>query len=373
MAGPANLVVNILGSAKGLNKALNDAGKKTKGFAKGVKVGAAAGAAAVVGLGAVLIDAVQAAAAEEQAIKKLNSAVNRLKGGVKVNKEELDKWITRLAYASTASDDTLRPALARLIDATGNLKTAQNLLRTSLDLSTASGKPLETVTTAVGKAINGQKTALLKLFPELVKVNDKSKTGADLVAILAGKYKGADKAANNTATGGLQTLQEVFDDMKETLGAQLLPKVKEFTDWASSKEGQKSIEDITNLVEDLGTAIANVAGFLQDAGNKWEEFDRKVRRGTSYEWLYGDTPASGASPIERWTGRDWPGGAPNYKPNATGGIRPTTIVVQTIDPAAAGRAVRTALNTDNLRTGRTSTPLGTTAQRTGFYRNGGVV
>lgn len=372
MAGPANLVVNILGSAKGLEKALGKASKGTKGFAKGIKVGAAAGAAAVVGFGAVLFDAVKAAAEEEVAVTKLNSAVNRLKGGVKVNKEELDKWITRLAYASTASDDDLRPALARLVDATGNLKTAQGLLTTSLDLSTASGKPLETVTTAIGKAVNGQKTALLKMFPELVKVNDKQTTGAELVQILANKYVGADKAANDTATGGLNTLSEVFSDIQETLGVQLLPKIKEFGDWASSAEGQKSIEDITNLVADLGTAISNVAGFLQDAGDKWTEFDRKVRSGTSFEWAFGDTPASGASPIERWTGRDWPGGAPNYRPESMGGRSPT-VIVQTLDPAAAGRAVRQALSTNDLRTGRTRPPQGQTAQRTGFYRTGGLV
>jgi len=371
MAGPANLVVNILGSAKGLEKALGKASKGTKGFAKGIKVGAAAGAAAVVGFGAVLIDAVKAAAEEEVAVTKLNSAVNRLKGGVKVNKEELDKWITRLAYASTASDDDLRPALGRLVDSTGNLKKAQGLLTTSLDLSTASGKPLETVTTAIGKAVNGQKTALLKLFPELVKVNDKSTTGAELVQILADKYKGADTAANDTATGGLNTLSEVFGDIQETLGEKLLPKIKQFGDWASSKEGQKSIEDITNLVGDLGTAVSNLAGFLQDAGDKWAEFDRKVRSGTSFEWAFGDTPASGASPIERWTGRDWPGGAPNYRANSMGGRSPT-VIVQTLDPASAGRAVLQALSTNDLRTGRTRPPQGRTAQRTGFYRTGGL-
>jgi hypothetical protein len=372
MAGPANLVVNILGNAKGLEKALKTAGKNTKGFAKGIKIGAAAGAAAVVGFGAVLVDAVKAAADEEVAVTKLNTAVNRLKGGVKVNKEELDKWITRLAYASTASDDTLRPALGRLVDATGNLKTAQGLLRTSLDLSTASGKPLETVTTAIGKAVNGQKTALLKLFPELAKVNDKTTTGAELVRILAEKYKGADQAANNTAQGGLNTLSEVFGDIQETLGEKLLPKVKEFSDWASSKDGQKSIEDITNLVADLGTALSNLAGFLQDAGDKWEAFDRKVRGATSFDWAFGDTPASGASPIERWTGRDWPGGAPNYRPQSVGGPRPT-VIVQTIDPAAACRAVRQALNTDAVRTGRSQIPQGRSAVRTGYYRNGGIV
>lgn len=402
MAGPANLVVNILGSAKGLNKALKDAGKKTKGFAKGVKVAAAGAAAALGALGGILITSIQAAIAEEQAQAKLASSILRVKGSTKATTAAVEKWIDTIKIGSTFSDDELRPALGRLVDSTNNVKRAQSLLKVAMDLSVASGKPLDTVTSALSKAYNGNKTALLKLFPELVKVNDKTKTGRDLIDALGKKYKTADENASNTAAGGLQDLQDVFNDLQETIGTQFLPYLKDFTKWAKSKEGKQTIDNLTKVVEGLADAFIKVVGGIDEviigfqsirAFFKSKEYSQlldviKFVNPVLYQALKGTRPSNPrplADLLNDVVNGPGPSGRANNtrnRPAQNGGAvattdvgagRPVTVIVQTIDPAAAGRAVRQALNTDAVRTGRSQVPQGRTAVRTGFYRNGGVV
>ena len=402
MAGPANLVVNILGSAKGLEKALKNAGKKTKGFAKGIKI-AAAGAGAALGiLGGILISSVKAAIDEEQAMSRLSSAVLRVKGSTKATTVAVENFIDAIKIGSTFADDDLRPALGRLVDATNNVKTAQSLLKVGMDLSVASGKPLETVSTALGKAYNGNKTALLKLFPELNKVNTSSKTGRDLIASLATKYKTADENASNTAAGGLQDLQDVFHDLQETIGLKFLPYLKDFAKWAKSKEGKETIANLTTIVEGLADAFIAVVGGIDEvligfksikAFFSSQEYSDlldiiKFVNPVLYAGIRGtrpDNPRPLADLLDNIVNGPGPSGRANdgrARPRPNGGAvattglgagRPVTVIVQTLDPGAAGRAVLQALSTNDLRTGRTRPPQGRTAQRTGFYRSGGLV
>ena len=373
MAGPANLKVNIIANAKGLSKTYKEAEKKTKNLGKGLKTAfAAIGTAAVVGFGLV-VASIRAAIEEQKSVKLLDDAILRLKGTTQAQADAVEVWIDKIKRASTFTDDDLRPALGRLINATGRLTTAQRLLGTAQDLAVASGKPLETVTIAVSKAVNGNKTSLLKLFPELVKVNDKTKTGADLVKILGDKYKGADKSASDTAAGGLKKLSETFTDIEETLGQKFLPYLEDFSTWAQSKDGQETIDNITAAVVALADAFIKVTGGIDEtiigfrsigAFFSSKEFQDVLNFG---QYLGLGPPPGGSVQSNAPSFGDLldnivngpapkpPGNfhADTYQRPAGGrqATQSVTINVQTLDPAAAGIAVRRALNTDAIRQG----------------------
>lgn len=373
MAGPANLRINIFANAKQVGKELNKTKKKFDGFGKGLKV-AGAGIGAAVGAGfAVIIDSVRKAAEEEEDIRRLQTAIEKAGGAFADSTPKIVAWVDEIKRSSTFTDDELRPALANLTNATGDVAEAQGLLTTSMDLSVASGKPLETVSDAVGKAANGQTTALKKLFPELNTQENKNKTGAQLLQILGDKYKGADTAATNTTKGGLKLFSESIDDLQEDLGTLLLPYLQDFTDWASSPEGKKTLEDIADVVEELAKAFIAVAGGIDDTiiGFKsiaaffkskeyslWLDF-LKFTNPIAYAALRGTRPDNprplrdlldevvNGVPVPRaprqskqQDERD------SYRTSST-----TVINISTIDPAAAGVAVRRALNTDSTRRG----------------------
>jgi hypothetical protein len=359
VASPANLRINIFADTKKLKKGLDDAKNKTKTFSlKSIASFAAIGTAATLAFD-VVKDAINGAIEEQDQVDKLNGALGRLAGGLVINKDAVNDWVTALGLATDQTDDSLRPALTRLLDATGDLTTAQSLLMISTDLATASGKPLETVVNAVAKAQNGNKTALIKLFPELSKVNDKTKTGADLVKYLGDKYKGTSSEATKTAKGGLATLDEAFDNVKETLGGALLPYLSTFAAYLQSPEGQKALSDFMEKLENIATSIGNAADDVDEFKRRMEDLGDWAKR--NEKWL--NLLAFITNPIYA-TGlniggtRDSLNNAFDNYGGSYGGIypnsamRPSTVInIQTIDPAAAGVAVRRALNTDTTRRG----------------------
>lgn len=372
MAGPANLRINIFANAKQVGKELNKTKKKFDGFGKGLKV-AGAGIGAAVGAGfAVIIDSVQKAAEEESDIRRLQTAIEKAGGAFAGTTDDIVAWVDQIKRSSTFTDDQLRPALANLTNATGDVAEAQGLLTSAMDLSVASGKPLDAVSVAIGKATNGQTGALKKLFPELNTQANKNKTGAELIQILSDKYKGADTQATKTTKGGLKLFSESIDDIQEDLGEKLLPYLQDFTDWAASPEGQKTIENIADVVELLAEAFIKVAGGIDETiiGFKsiaaffkskeyslWLDF-LKFTNPVAYAALRSTRPDNprpladllrevvNGVPVSRPPQSKMRDERDSYRTSST-----TVINISTLDPAAAGVAVRRALNTDTTRRG----------------------
>ena len=378
MAGPANLRINIFANAKQVGTELTKTKKKFEGFGRGLKT-AGVGIGVAIGAGfALIVDSVKKAVEEEDDIRRLQTAIEKAGGAFADATPKIVAWVDEIKQASTFTDDELRPALSNLVNATGDVTTAQTLLTTAMDLAVASGKPLDVVSVAIGKAANGQTGALKKLFPELNTQANKNKTGAELLQILGDKYKGADTAATNTTKGGLKLFAEKIEDIQEDLGTLLLPYLNQFTDWAKSSEGKKAIKDITTLVGGLAAVFVKVAGGIDDtiigfrsigAFFQSQEYSDllnllKFTNPQAYLALRGTRP-SNPRPLADLLDEIVNGPPAGYRPPQTkarderdsyrsSSVRgPTTVInIQTIDPAAAGIAVRRALQVDQTRRGR---------------------
>ncbi len=122
-----------------------------------------------------------------------------------------------MARATGVADDQLRPALARLALSTGNVSKAQDLLSLALDISTQTGKPLEGVANALGKAYDGNTAALGRLGIGLTAAELKAMSFTDVQTKLSDLFGGA--AAKNAATfqGRMDRLKVAFDEGVETL------------------------------------------------------------------------------------------------------------------------------------------------------------
>ena len=152
--------------SKGIDKAfkefqqLEGAGAKA-GFA--LKKAVVPATAAVAGLAAGLGMATKAAVEDEQAQKQLAIALQNATGATMADVGATEEFISATALATGVADDQLRPALANLARSTGDLQRSQELLDHAMNISAATGKDLESVTIALGKAENGQYDALKKL------------------------------------------------------------------------------------------------------------------------------------------------------------------------------------------------------------------
>jgi hypothetical protein len=231
MAGSRTLKLSILGDVDGLNKSLKTASGDVDSFGDkvgkaGVKIGkafaaaaAAAGAAAI----AIGIEGVKAAIADEKAQTQLALALENATGATKAQIAATEQSILQMSLATGVADDDLRPALARLVRSTSDTEKAQKLLATALDISAATGKPVEAVANSLAKAYDGNTAALGKLGVGLSTAELKTMSFEQVQGRLSELFGGAAARNADTYAGKIARVQVAFDETKETIGVALLP------------------------------------------------------------------------------------------------------------------------------------------------------
>ena len=236
MAGSRTLKLSILGDVDNLNKSLKTAGGDVDSFGDKVgKAGAAIGkafaaAAAAAGAAAIAIgvESVKAAIEDEKAQTQLALALENATGATTAQIKATEDSILQMSLATGVADDQLRPALGRLVRSTGDITKAQDLLSTALDISAATGKPLEAVANSLGKAYDGNTAALGKLGIGLDAAELKSMSFEEVQGRLTELFGGAAAANADTYAGKIARVQVAFNEAKETLGTALLPILDTF-------------------------------------------------------------------------------------------------------------------------------------------------
>lgn len=191
-----------------------------------IKKAAIPAAAAIGGLGLALFDATKGAMEDAAAQTELARSLKQTTGATDDQIAATEGWISTQGQLLGVADDELRPALAKLGRATMDVTEAQKAATLAMDISSATGKSLDSVTTALAKAYGGNMTALQKLDPSL---RDVIKNGASLdevMQMLDVTFNGAAESAANTAQGGMKRLALSVAETKESIGAALLPAVQ---------------------------------------------------------------------------------------------------------------------------------------------------
>lgn len=231
MAGNRTLKLSILADVDDLNKKLKSANGDVESsagklgeFSKKAGVAFAAAAAAAGAYATKLaVDGVKAAIEDEKAQTQLALALENATGATNAQIKATEDSILQMSLATGVADDKLRPALGRLVRSTGDITKAQDLLAIALDVSTATGKPLEAVANSLGKAYDGNTTALGKLGLGLDAAELKTMTFTEVQGKLTELFGGAAAANADTYAGKIARVQVAFDETKETLGQALLP------------------------------------------------------------------------------------------------------------------------------------------------------
>jgi len=164
--------------------------------------------------------------ADEQSQLKLATALENATGATKAQIAATEDSIDKMARATGVADDKLRPALSRLALSTGDVSKAQDLLSLALDISTQTGKPLEGVANALGKAYDGNTAALGKLGIGLSSAELKAMSFTDVQQKLTDLFGGAAAANAETFQGRMDRLKVAFDESVEAIGVKLLPIIE---------------------------------------------------------------------------------------------------------------------------------------------------
>ena len=236
MAGSRTLKLSILADVDDLNKKLKQADQDVGGFTGQLeKFGkmaaaafAAAAAAAAAYAGKLAVDGVKAAIEDEAAQKRLSQALEAATGATVKQIQATETYISKMQLATGVSDTELRSAMGRLALSTNDVTKAQELLSLALDISKARGIPLEAVANALGKAFDGQTTALARLGLGLSSAELKGKSFNDIQDQLNKNFGGAAAAAAETYQGRIDRLKQAFAEFQENVGYKIIPILEDF-------------------------------------------------------------------------------------------------------------------------------------------------
>ena len=271
MAGSRTLKLSILGDVNNLNKSLKSATQDVDTFGDkigktGKMIGAAfVAAAAAAGAYAVKIgiEGVKAAIEDEKAQTQLALALENATGATKGQIAATEQSILQMSLATGVADDQLRPALARLVRSTSDTEKAQELLATALDVATATGKPLETVANALGKAYDGNTAALGKLGIGLSSAELKTMKFTDVQGKLSDLFGGAAARNADTYAGRIARMNVAFDEAKETIGFALLPILEKVINFIN----QNALPAINAFSDAFSLQGGGLGGYITQVGN----------------------------------------------------------------------------------------------------------
>jgi hypothetical protein len=262
MAGSRTLKLSILADVDDLRKKLGEGSTEVEGF--GGKLGdfskkaaaafAVAGAAAAAYAGKLLIDGVKAAIEDEKAQTALATSLRNVAGASDAVVAGVEKYITKTALAVGVTDDQLRPSFDRLVRSTKSVEEAQKLQALALDISAGSGKSLEAVSMALGRAYDGNITSLGRLGVGLSAAELKSMTFDQVTKTLATTFGGQATEQAETFAGKMERLSIAVDEGKETVGAFVLDAITPLI----SNFVEKGIPAIAAFADEIGPKLTPI-------------------------------------------------------------------------------------------------------------------
>jgi len=241
----SGVLQKVAGELGGVGQAAERTDGPLGGFGGALgKVGLAAGAVGLAGTAVigVLSDLAREAMKAEDVQAQLNAVLESTGGVAGVSAEMADELATSLSKVTTFDDEAIKSSEALLLTFTN---IGQNVFpaatETVLNMSQALGQDLQSSAVQLGKAlqdpINGV-TALRRVgvsltdqqeaqIKAMVEAGDVAGAQAVILKELQTEFGGVARAAGETTAGQLTILSNEFDNMKEELGAQLLPIILE--------------------------------------------------------------------------------------------------------------------------------------------------
>lgn len=213
---PLELVLKLKDEASGALKNAKDAvgGLNTTALALG---GAAVGAVAAVG--AALWDAAKAAGEEELGVQRLATTVKNTGADWNTAEAAIESYLAAETQRVALDDGQGRDSLNKLTAATGDYKVAMEMMPGVLDLARGANISLEQATMLVTKAIDGSVGGLGKYGIEV----SKDATNTEILGAIQAKYAGQAEAYGNTFVGSQEKMDIALGNLKETVGAAVLP------------------------------------------------------------------------------------------------------------------------------------------------------
>ena len=255
MAVDPSVVINLAAEYTG-NKAFKQAdtavtklNKSVKGLAR--TFGLTFGTAAVIAYGKA---SVKAFIQDDNAARSLGITLKNLGLETGNTSAYVNEMISNLEKQTGVLDDQLRPAMDRLLRATGSVSKATTLLALALDISAGTGKDLTTVSQGLQKAFLGNNASLGRLGVGLSKAELASSSFEEIQLRLTELFAGQASSAAESYAGQLNKLTIAGNNAKEVIGKGIVQALTESSGSlnAATTDIENYAKAISNLIVDFG-------------------------------------------------------------------------------------------------------------------------
>ena len=173
----------------------------------------------VVALGKGLLDAADAAAEEEVGIAALGAAVRATGADWGAAEAAIETYLAAELRRTALDDGAGREAIMRLTTATGDYRTALDLMGLTQDLAAAKKISLAAAAEIVGKVHEGNTGILSRYGITLAE----GTTATEALGAMQERFAGQAEAYGNTQQGAAQKYDVALGNLKETVGGMVLP------------------------------------------------------------------------------------------------------------------------------------------------------
>lgn len=271
VASPRRIVIEFLGqdkslssTAAGAERNVSTLGSKMAKVGKIAAVGLGVGAA-VAAKG--LFEMAKGAAEDQQAASMLAKTLKNSAGATKAQVAANEEWISKQGELLGVTDDELRPAMSKLVQATGDVGKAQKLAALGMDVAASRGMSLESVSKTLARAQGGQTAGLAKLGVATKDAAGKALSFDEIQKNMAKTFGGAAAEKADTLQGKMDRLKLRMSEAGEAIGYKLLPPAIKMADWFMATAVPAIGQFTASLQEKLGPVIEWVRGLFSSSTN----------------------------------------------------------------------------------------------------------
>ena len=161
---------------------------------------------------------IEAAAAQDAAVQKLNASLRNMGQFSQETSQSLQSFASALQAQSTIGDEVVLDQLAFAQAMGASVEQSKQILSAAADMSSALGIDLNSAVRNISKTLGGYAGELGEVIPELKGLTQEQLKAGQGIDLLAGKFQGFALAETKTFTGALTQLQNTLGDAAEKIG-----------------------------------------------------------------------------------------------------------------------------------------------------------
>jgi phage-related protein len=203
-------------------------------------------------------DVTKAAAAQQDAINKLNTALSLAGDFSDSASKDLQSYAQELEKTSKNSSEAALNSLALAKNFGVSNEEAKKLVKAGAELAAVTGVSLEQAVGDLGKTLDGTAGRLSETIPGLRGLSEEALKSGDAIDFVLKRFGGAAAAELNTFSGAQAQVANAFDDIKKAIGAVIV-------DNPAVIAGLKVLTDLFGQISDaVSSNKSTLQGFVSD-------------------------------------------------------------------------------------------------------------